>query len=230
MRTGILALVVVATAAIGQDGNGLAEDPRIQVVRFVQDHPIAIAISPASDMLIMLPPGDRIQRITLGISGEYQVRPSAAADGIALRHLRGVAPTMMAVETDQHHYDFALTPTADANAPSLVRVELSRSLMAARPAPPRHGDLTPYKMTGTVALRPQSIGDDGLRTYIEWGDSQLIPAVFAIDAVGREQMVDGYMRGGVFTIDRVYEKLVFRIDRSTVTAIRQEKGARSHGR
>ncbi len=41
-----------------------------------------------------------------------------------------------------------------------------------------------------------------------------------INAFGGEEIVDGYMRDGVFTIDRVYTRLVFRIDRKVAEADR----------
>jgi type IV secretion system protein VirB9 len=82
-----------------------------------------------------------------------------------------------------------------------------------------------YKVSGNRELRPTLIRDDGLRTYIEWGPSQAIPAVFAADRRGREQMVNGAMRSGTFTIDRVYEHLVFRIDRAKAVARRLDTGS-----
>jgi type IV secretion system protein VirB9 len=42
--------------------------------------------------------------------------------------------------------------------------------------------------------------------------------VFGIGFNGEEEVVDGYMRDGVFTIDRVYGELVFRIDKKRARA------------
>jgi type IV secretion system protein VirB9 len=77
-----------------------------------------------------------------------------------------------------------------------------------------------YNVRGNRELRPSAITDDGSKTYIEWRPDQAIPAVFALDRLKREEMVNGYMRDDVFTIDRVYDRLVFRIDRATATAVR----------
>jgi type IV secretion system protein VirB9 len=77
-----------------------------------------------------------------------------------------------------------------------------------------------YRLSGDRALWPVEIGDDGIHTYIVWSEEQSLPAVFAINAIGREEMVDGYMRQGIFTIDRIYEKLVFRIDKKAAKAKR----------
>jgi type IV secretion system protein VirB9 len=100
------------------------------------------------------------------------------------------------------------------------------SLASAQSAePPGLGPLAisgEYRLSGEAALRPSRIGDDGERTYIEWGKYQSLPAVFGIGTNGEEEVVDGYMREGVFTIDRVYTELVFRIDRKRAKARRTQ--------
>jgi type IV secretion system protein VirB9 len=77
-----------------------------------------------------------------------------------------------------------------------------------------------YQLTGSPELRPVRIADDGTHTYIVWSQDQALPAVFAINAVGAEEMVDGYMRSDVFTIDRIHKQLVFRIDKQLARAER----------
>ena len=69
---------------------------------------------------------------------------------------------------------------------------------------------------------PSSIRDDGEKTYVEWNADQAIPAVLAIDRLGREEMINAYMRGSVFTIDRVYDHLVFRLDKVYAEARRKK--------
>jgi type IV secretion system protein VirB9 len=77
-----------------------------------------------------------------------------------------------------------------------------------------------YKLSGAVELRPAKISDDGIHTYIAWAPDQALPAVFAVNAMGAEEMVDGYMRNDVFTIDRIHQRLVFRIDKKLASAQR----------
>lgn len=68
-----------------------------------------------------------------------------------------------------------------------------------------------YKVSGDRSLRPIGLSDDGTRTYIRWADSQNLPAVFGMNEQGEEETVDGYMREGVMTIDRVYPRIIFRM-------------------
>jgi type IV secretory pathway VirB9-like protein len=80
-----------------------------------------------------------------------------------------------------------------------------------------------YRLSGEKSLRPARIGDDGTHMYLEWDEEQALPAVFALNALGEEEMVDGYMRSGVFTIDRVHRDLVFRIGKKRAHAKRVGK-------
>ncbi|WP_373475666.1 TrbG/VirB9 family P-type conjugative transfer protein [Sphingorhabdus sp.] len=80
-----------------------------------------------------------------------------------------------------------------------------------------------YRLSGEKSLRPVRIGDDGTHMYLEWDEEQALPAVFALNALGEEEMVDGYMRSGVFTIDRVHRDLVFRIGKKSAKAKRVGK-------
>ncbi len=80
-----------------------------------------------------------------------------------------------------------------------------------------------YRLSGEKSLRPVRIGDDGTHMYLEWDEEQALPAVFALNALGEEEMVDGYMRSGVFTIDRVHRDLVFRIGKKRARAKRVSK-------
>lgn len=77
-----------------------------------------------------------------------------------------------------------------------------------------------YRMSGEKSLRPVRIGDDGTHMYLEWSEEQALPAVFALNAIGEEEVVDGYMRAGIFTIDRVHQALVFRIGKKRALAKR----------
>ncbi len=77
-----------------------------------------------------------------------------------------------------------------------------------------------YRLSGDRLLWPVAMQDDGARTFITWASDQPLPAVFALNDLGHEEMVDGYMRGGVFVIDRLYGAFIFRIDRAEAAARR----------
>ena len=129
----------------------------------------------------------------------------------------------MTVITDAHVYTYDLEAADGPWAAYVIRTVYPGD-KSGRPTPLAEAPGPPverYRLTGSKALRPKAVADDGQRTYITFGADQSIPAVFALDGEGHEITVDGYMRGGVYTIDRVVGKLVFRVDARKAEAIRQ---------
>ena len=133
--------------------------------------------------------------------------------------MRADGAATLLVDTSLRRYEFDLATGEGLAAAYLVRFVDPRGSpsAAATAARPMTGE---YRLTGDRTLQPSRIGDDGQRTYLEWDEHQSLPAVFGIGANGEEEVVDGYMREGVFTIDRVYGELVFRIDRKRAKARR----------
>ncbi len=80
-----------------------------------------------------------------------------------------------------------------------------------------------YRIGGDRAVRPAQVTDNGRQTAILFPPDQALPAVFAIGPTGDEEVVNGYMRGEAYVIDRVYERLVFRIDEARATARRADE-------
>lgn len=103
-----------------------------------------------------------------------------------------------------------------AQAQELAPAPAEGASTAEAPAPVAESH---YRLSGDRALRPVRITDDGVHMYLEWSPEQDLPAVFSVGTLG-EGMVEGYMRGGIFIIDRVYGELVFRIDKKWARARR----------
>lgn len=77
-----------------------------------------------------------------------------------------------------------------------------------------------YEISGDRVIRPIAVYDDGAHTYLKWSEAQPLPAVFLVRGAGNEEVVNGYMRGSVFTLDGVYQRLIFRIDSAVARAQR----------
>lgn len=105
----------------------------------------------------------------------------------------------------------------------VVHLAAGQSDPAGLSNPPSGTDQWEYRVTGNRAVRPSRIVDDGAKTFVEFHPDQALPAVFGIGPTGGEEVVAGYMRDGVFVIDRVYPALVFRIDQAQATAQRRER-------
>ena len=134
---------------------------------------------------------------------------------LALLPLMGQVDTGAGVASQSPH-KFAFTAQSSEAEGPLDRAQMGTGADGATSAPI-------YRLSGEKSLRPVRIGDDGTHMYLEWSEEQALPAVFALNALGEEEMVDGYMRQGIFTIDRVHRSLVFIIGKKRARAVRVNK-------
>jgi len=197
------------------------EDPRIATLRYSPAEPFRLEVPVGSEVTVLLPPGERLATVNLRDPGDWQVTAQGVGDSFTVRPGRPVPDTAMTVLTAVHSYRFDLSAAPAGMVPVVVRITGARRAGAARePAPPAAVDYR-WDLSGKHDLWPVRITDDGAKTYLDWPADQAIPAVFALDRLGREEMVNGNMRGTTFTIDRVYERLVFRIDKASAEARRR---------
>lgn len=199
------------------------EDPRIQTITYDQTQPVRIVAFPTGTLTLMLLPGDRIERAVLSDPEAFEVRITGASDSLHIDARRANAAATLVVETPRRRYALNLATGSGLAAAYLIRFVAPTAAPAPTAAvPPEPLKLVgEYRVSGDRALRPTMIGDDGLRTYLEWSEYQSLPAVFGIGISGGEEVVDGYMRDGRFVIDRVYAELVFRVDNESAKARRR---------
>jgi type IV secretion system protein VirB9 len=206
------------------------EDPRLQTLTQREGERARLVAFPEGTLTLIMAPGDRIERVMLSDSSAFSVTITGHNDSLAIAPLRAGATAAMTVETAGGRREYDLATGSGLAAAYVVRLVDS--------APAHVGDfrqdLQPdlatmpgsYRLRGSRSLRPQRIADDGYKTYIDWPPEQALPAVLGIGPTGEEEIVAGYMRDGLFTIDRVYSELVFRIDREKTTARREIEGGR----
>jgi type IV secretion system protein VirB9 len=196
------------------------DDPRLQSIVYDPAQPVRLVAFPNTTLTVMLLSGDRIERLVLSDPTAFDVDVTGPGDGLHVAPLRADGGATLLVDTSLRRYEFDLATGEGLAAAYLVRFVDPRASSSAAPATAARVMAGEYRLTGERTLLPSRIGDDGQRTYLEWSEYQSLPAVFGIGANGEEEVVDGYMREGVFTIDRVYGELVFRIDRKRAKARR----------
>lgn len=192
---------------------------------------------PTADRIVqtvLFESGERIESVKVGDPGAYVISVLDSGEALTVVPKAVSAATMLSVRTSRHDYDFNLVPAQDQDVPLVVRVSSSAGESGAEQRPGQTAGACPdaqnppcakrewgtYRQSGSASVQPSSISDDGTRTFIAFGEDQAIPAIFAIGPSGKEEMVDGYIRGGVYTLDRVYKELVFRIDEDAARAKR----------
>lgn len=228
MKAMVFALVLLAAPAGAQELAAI--DPRIATLPIDQAGMLQIRTAGDVTQTLLFRPGERIASVILSDPSAYQVLVAGAGDSLALRATGPSSFGVMTVRTNLRSYEFELLAGGVSSAPAVVRLmERPASSRPRSPAPAvGTAERFTYRVSGSKALRPTAISDDGAKTYIEWAHDQAMPATFALGPTGDEQMVDGYVRDGIYTIDRVYKTLIFRIDKDRAAATRLAK-AGTHG-
>jgi len=200
------------------------DEARLQTLRYDPAQVAQLVAFPQTNLTLMLLPGDRVQRMTLSDRNAFDITVTGSQDSLNILPTRPDAAATLLIETALRRYQFDIRTANDAAAAYVIRLVLNAPSPAPAPLPPAFEMPAPvdtsYRVKGEKALRPTHMSDDGERTYIEWGKYQALPAVFGIGPTGQEEAVNGYMRDGRYTIDRVYPALVFRIDKKQAKARR----------
>lgn len=219
----LIALLLVCCAPAGAAAAQMLDsDPRVATVAYAAGNTVPLRTAAGNSLSIIFAPGERIEGVEVGDPEAIDVALSGSTDTLFVRTLRAPSNPALTVRTNLRQYSFSVEVGPANAAAYTVRFTYGPEATATPVAPA--GALTgSYKLSGTRVLRPSRISDDGVHTYLEWSEEQALPAVFALNSLGEEEMVDGYMRAGIFTIDRINPVLVFRIGKKTAKAERLRK-------
>lgn len=218
MRRLLVSLAVLTLSCPVQSASG--KDSRYHTFDYENGSTFQLSTIVGTKQMVLFSKGERIRAITLSDPSAYSVHISPSGDSITLQANGSREPIMMNVVTDLRSYELALVPTLNGTVPQVIDFSYASGEGRQERQMPDQADDAIWRLSGAKALRPISISDDGKKTYIAWGQEQPMPAVFAIGVTGDEEMVEGYVRAGLLTIDRVYRQLVFRIDRQSAQAKR----------
>ena len=235
MRRSILIAATAAlwTSAVGaevrpQPGAG---DPRIQTVTFAPDQVIELDVDVGYQLTLELGPDEHIENVAVGDSSAWQVVADKRGNHLFVKALAAGAATNMVVLTDGRRYAFDLRSGGGGTSAYLVRFVYPDVAPAPEMALDGTSDADPvrvrYMMSGTRLLRPSAIAEDGVHTFLTFPANQPLPAIFGVDRLGRETLVNGAMRDGQYVIDGIEHVLIFRLDNQEARARRVvERGSR----
>ena len=217
-RALVFAALALAAPACGevapQPGPG---DPHIQSVAYDPQQVVVLHLATGYAVTLVFAPDERIETVTVGDSGGWQVQADRRADRLVVKAIGAPAPSNLTVLSDARTYNFTLTAApGDGVAPYLVAFAYppQPGAPAADAAPAR------YRLHGARALWPAALSDDGAQTVLRWPGAAAIPVVYGEDARRGLQLVNGAMRGADFVIDGVYPRLVFVLGRDRAGADR----------
>ena len=209
-----MAAAVVVTAPANAQ---FLADQRVQIVDYVADTVVPIAGQAGQQTAIELAADEAIQTVAIGDSAAWSVNVDKSRRQLFVKPAQSGAETNMTVVTNARRYLFALGSGA-GGAPYVLRFRYGARDVA--PPPDLNALLGRYRVSGVRALQPRTMFDDGVHTFVEWPADVALPAVFSIDRLGRESVLNGAMRGQYYVLDSVSDRLIFRIDANVASAQR----------
>lgn len=221
----LLAALVAAPCVAGAQvrphpGGG---DPRIQSVVYDALQVVQLQVAPGFQLSVEFAPDERIENVAVGDSGAWQVSANKRGDHLFIKPLQAGVPSNLTVVTDTRSYVFELDPVAGPtpDMPYVVRFQYPEPVRATVAGSEASAGAARYRFDGVRALRPTAMSDDGSKTYVAWGRDQSLPAIFGVDELGKEVLVNGAVRDGRYVIDGVFNRVVFRRAREVASATRE---------
>ncbi|MEP6967187.1 MAG: TrbG/VirB9 family P-type conjugative transfer protein [Pseudomonadota bacterium] len=215
----LLALAAPALAARAEQApRPGAVDSRIRSVFYDPDQVVAIRGYFGYQMMIEFGPGERIENVSIGDALAWQVTPNHKASLLFLKPIDGEAATNMTVVTDERRYVFALSARRAGKADIADMAYVVRFVYPPPPpappappppAPPERRNLA-YTYTGSRALLPSLVFDDGHFTYFQWPPTTAIPALFLVGPDGAESIVNFSIRDGFLVVEQVAPRFALR--------------------
>ena len=201
------------------------ETPRIQTAYYEPNEATLLTMLPSTLVTVMFQPGETISGVSPDDNEDFRVRVASDRNSLVILPSKGATTGNLQVTTPGRSYNFVLRVEESRAAALLVRVVDAVGETPGSMSPSFDFTTTEvwdYTLRGDREVRPERLSDDGSKTRIRYYPGQALPAVFAIGPTGEEEVVNGYMRNGEFVIDRVYDVLVFRIDRNKAKATRNK--------
>ncbi len=227
MKIWLLCLTLIATPSLAQTvgsapPSAAAGDSRIQTLRYDPAQIFRLKVATSYQATILFGAGEQVENVAIGDADAWQATLNGQSNALFLKPLRSNGATNMTVITNARVYTFELTSAFSPGPDTVftVRFITDDADAAARPGVGR------YRISGTNAVRPVAMDDDGVRTYIQWRENQTLPALFAVDDQGDEVLLEGHMREGRYVIDGVHRTLVFKLDGQTARAQRHRERPR----
>ena len=215
-----LTMLFVAQTSPAQ---ALQNDSRLETIAYQDGATVPVNSAIGHGVMIVFAAGERVIAFDAADPEAFSIDESVNTGSLVIRTNQTPENPIITVRTQLRNYSFSVTAGMPEDADMVVQfIYADASAVVARnPAP--EVNKPQYRVTGEASLRPTKISDDGARTFLVWSEDQALPAVFSVNPFGDEEIVDGYMRAGIYTIDRVYPRLVFRIDRKAAKAERITK-------
>lgn len=187
---------------------------------YLADGVTTVRVVPGYVTTVVLGADERIVSVAVGNSAAWEVTPNKTGDRLFIKSLGTGASTNVEVVTDSRQYSLLLQTAYEGDPEAAFRVVFdyptaavppaaSPSATAALPVAPAV-EPTRYRIDGDPSVRPLAVTDDGSSTRFAFDPAVALPAVYALDAQGRETLVTTRQVDGALVVDHIWPGYVLR--------------------
>lgn len=220
-------LVLLAGLAVAQEVGKVPPpgpvDPRVRTLAYDPDAVITLDAHYFHATHIKFAEYEKVTDVALGDQVAWSVAVTAAENGLIVKPIEPEARGNLFVATNHRSYQFELRSHsgrepeeqvyqlrfayADDVAREMAVEDRRRAVMAGEDRGGSDGGLvfrtnTDYEWAGEASMKPAEVFDDGRFTYFLFDDVDRLPAIFAVDKDGGEQLVNFHIRGNYAVVQR----------------------------
>ncbi len=206
-------------------------DARVHSLPYDPDRVVLLNAFFGYQLMIQFGADERIENVAIGNGEAWQVTPNKGASLLFIKPLEHAGRTNMTVVSDRRSYLFELSANAAEGARAGEMTYVLRFTYPPEPAvavrapppppPPPEQRNRAYTYTGSRALLPALIFDDGKFTYFKWADSESTPALFLLGKDGTESLVDYSYRDGYQVVEQTARSFRLRNGKDVTTVINE---------
>jgi len=234
-RAGFAAFLIAVALAGGAAGAPMAYanpiDARIRTLMYDPDRVTALNAFFGYQLMIQFGADERIENVAIGDGAAWQVTPNKGANLLFIKPFDHAGRTNMTVVTDRRGYLFELNANQPKGASAAEMTYVVRFVYPPEPVvvvsppppppPPPEQRNRAYTYTGSRALLPSLVFDDGQFTYFKWPDSESTPAVFLLAKSGAESLADYSFRDGYQVVEQTASRFRLRNGKQVTTLINE---------
>ena len=233
-----IAVLAVGPAYAGKDPRSSSADSRIKTFTYHETEVFQLKGHYGFSTVIEFSSRERIETISMGDSESWQVLPTKSRPNVLLiKPLEENAQTNMTVMTTKRIYTFELSASKASSHrsselafrvrfvyPEETDMELANfsSTASAHYDPLQGTDGSDwnfdYSYSGDKRLKPKRAFDDGVFTYFQFEDFEVMPAIFAVDENRNESLINYNIQGDYLVVSKVGAQFTLR-DGDTATCI-----------
>ncbi len=215
---GVVAAIMASQAVAETRPVSLQSDPRIRQYSYDRDTVYRLDLFMRFITAVQFEQGEQVESVQVGDSASWEITRLNRGDVLAVKPLIEGAATNMTVYTDRRVYTFELRARSARVGSRELNYRVSfrypeveaRQRQRAREVASRPQDFN-YLAAGRAEFSPNGVYDDGVSTYFSFPDGAPRPAIFRVDAAGREAIVNIRQTPNGAVVDSVSDRWTLRI-------------------